>query len=227
VSVIVFFADMPRLEESELISYRASSSSWSQIQKGIERCRDVYERAIANTPPIAEKRYWRRYIYLWIAYAVFEELYGGEVPISLINEEDKDGDSSDTNKNQVVDGISRARGVFKECLNLIPHKTFTFGKIWLEAAYLEVRAKDLTNSRKILGKAIGLLFSVLFCDLFLGLCPKEKLFKGYIELELQLGEIDRCRTIYTKYLEFMPYNCTAWQSFAQLEINVGESQRAR
>uniref|UniRef100_A0A673B4Y0 Crooked neck pre-mRNA splicing factor 1 n=1 Tax=Sphaeramia orbicularis TaxID=375764 RepID=A0A673B4Y0_9TELE len=36
--------------------------------------REVYERAIANIPPIQEKRHWRRYIYLWINYALYEEL---------------------------------------------------------------------------------------------------------------------------------------------------------
>ena len=30
-----------------------------------DRIREVYERAIANVPPAAEKRYWQRYIYLW------------------------------------------------------------------------------------------------------------------------------------------------------------------
>ena len=39
-----------------------------------EEIRDAYERAIANVPPLAEKRSWRRYIYLWINYAIFEEL---------------------------------------------------------------------------------------------------------------------------------------------------------
>jgi hypothetical protein len=39
----------------------------------------VYERAIANVPPAAEKRYWQRYIYLWIKYALFEELEAGEL----------------------------------------------------------------------------------------------------------------------------------------------------
>jgi crooked neck len=39
------------------------------------------------------------------------------------------------------------------------------------------------------------------------MCPKENLFKKYVEMELQLGEVDRCRTIYAKYLETMPYNC--------------------
>lgn len=44
--------------------------------------RDVYERAIANIPPIQEKRHWRRYIYLWINYALYEEL---EVKVELTN----------------------------------------------------------------------------------------------------------------------------------------------
>lgn len=36
--------------------------------------REVYERAIANIPPTKEKRHWKRYIYLWINYALYEEL---------------------------------------------------------------------------------------------------------------------------------------------------------
>lgn len=40
----------------------------------VDRIREVYERAIAQVPPADEKRYWRRYIYLWINYALFEEL---------------------------------------------------------------------------------------------------------------------------------------------------------
>lgn len=39
-----------------------------------ETVREVYERAIANVPPIQEKRHWKRYIYLWINYALYEEL---------------------------------------------------------------------------------------------------------------------------------------------------------
>lgn len=61
----------------------------------------------------------------------------------------------------------------------------------------------------------------------LGMCGKENIFRGYVELELQLGEIDRCRAIYSKYIERMPHNCAAWRNFAQLEANVGELQRSR
>ena len=66
--------------------------------------RAVYERAIACIPLIKEKRYWRRYIYLWINYVLYEEL-------------------------TVKDAV-QTRSVYQACLDIIPHKLFTFGKIW-------------------------------------------------------------------------------------------------
>jgi len=36
--------------------------------------RETYERAVANVPLSKDKHFWRRYIYLWINYAVYEEL---------------------------------------------------------------------------------------------------------------------------------------------------------
>ncbi|KAM3603633.1 uncharacterized protein V6R79_026280 [Siganus canaliculatus] len=150
--------------------------------------REVYERAIANMPPIQEKRHWKRYIYLWINYALYEEL------------EVKDPE--------------RTRQVYQACLDLIPHKKFTFAKIWLLFAQFEIRQKSLQAARKIMGTAIGK-------------CPKNKLLKGYIELELQLREFDRCRKLYEKYLEFSPENCTTWIKFAELETILGDTDRAR
>ncbi len=159
-----------------------------EAEQDADRVRAVYTRAVASVPPVLEKRYWRRYVYLWINYALFEEL----------TERD----------------LSRARAVYKACLDVIPHRVFTFGKMWLLAAQLEVRVKDLAAARRILGQGIGM-------------CGKENIFKGYIELELQLGEVDRCRTLYSKYIEKMPFNCAAWKAFAQLETNCGETARAR
>ncbi|CAM9786869.1 unnamed protein product [Lampetra planeri] len=153
-----------------------------------ESVREVYERAIANVPLLPEKRHWRRYIYLWINFALFEEL------------EMKDPD--------------RTRQVYQGCLELIPHKKFTFSKIWLLFAQFEIRQKNLTAARKVLGMSIGK-------------CPKNKLFKGYIELELQLREFDRCRKLYEKFLEFAPENCTTWMKFAELETILGDVERSR
>ncbi|NWX34993.1 CRNL1 protein, partial [Notiomystis cincta] len=153
-----------------------------------ETVREVYERAIANVPPIQEKRHWKRYIYLWINYALYEEL---EAKAS-----------------------KRTRQVYQACLELLPHKKFTFAKMWLLYAQFEIRQKNLPLARRALGTSIGK-------------CPKNKLFKGYIELELQLREFDRCRKLYEKFLEFSPENCTSWIKFAELETILGDIDRAR
>ena len=153
-----------------------------------EKTRDVYERAISNVPPATEKRYWRRYIFLWINYALFEEL------------ETKDFD--------------KAREVYRECLKLIPHGAFSFSKIWILAAKFEIRQKRLDAARKILGTAIGL-------------APKAKIFEQYCDIEMQLGNVDRCRTLYQKALETEPTDCKAWVRFAELEKDLGETERAR
>ncbi|KAK2811019.1 hypothetical protein Q5P01_000291, partial [Channa striata] len=113
-----------------------------------------------------------------------------------------------------VKDSERTRQVYQACLELIPHKKFTFAKIWLLSAQFEIRQKNLQGARKIMGTAIGK-------------CPKNKLLKGYIELELQLREFDRCRKLYEKYLEFMPENCTTWIKFAELETILGDVDRAR
>ena len=61
----------------------------------------------------------------------------------------------------------------------------------------------------------------------LGKCPKSKIFRGYIELEIQLREFHRCRTLYEKFLLFDPENCAAWMKFAELEGLLGDAERAR
>ena len=153
-----------------------------------ETTREVYEQAIANVPPSQEKKFWRRYIYLWINYAIYEEMV-----------------AKDTN---------RSRAVYKACIELIPHKLFTFAKIWIMFSKFEIRQRDLSAARKMLGIALGK-------------CPKPKLYKSYIELELQLREFDRCRKLYEKFLEYNPKNCDTWMKFAELEGVLGDVERAR
>ncbi|KAG7565251.1 HAT (Half-A-TPR) repeat [Arabidopsis suecica] len=158
-----------------------------------DRIRDLYERAIANVPPAEEKRYWQRYIYLWIDYALFEEI--------------------------VAEDVERTRAVYRECLDLIPHSKFSFAKIWLLAAQFEIRQLNLSGARRILGNAIGK-------------APKHKLFRKYIEIELHLGNIDRCRKLYARYLEWSPETCYCtpellWKAYIDFEISLGELERTR
>ncbi|KAJ1795464.1 NineTeen Complex (NTC) component [Coemansia sp. RSA 2399] len=153
----------------------------------VERTRDVYERAIAECPVVAEKRLWRRYIYIWLFYALFEET--------------------------VAKDTDRARQVYMACIDLVPHKRFTFAKLWLQYAWFEIRCNgNLGAARQALGRALGM-------------CPKDKLFRGYIELELELREFDRVRILYSKYLEFNSTNCATWVEFARLEAALGEDDR--
>ncbi|CAI7640974.1 unnamed protein product [Penicillium crustosum] len=153
-----------------------------------ERVRDIYERAIAQIPPSQEKRHWRRYIYLWIFYAVWEEM------------EAKD--------------MERAGQIYQECLRIIPHKKFTFGKVWLMKAHFEVRQMQLQAARKTLGQAIGM-------------CPKEKIFRGYIDMEHRLYEFERCRTLFGKRIEWNPSNIQSWLEFADLERDLDDAERTR
>ena len=104
--------------------------------------------------------------------------------------------------------MDRTREVYRAALNTIPHKEFTFAKIWIMFAHFEIRQLELTQARKVLGNAIGM-------------CPKTKLFRGYIELELELREFARARTLYDKFLEFNPSNCTTWIKYAELETILG------
>ena len=53
------------------------------------------------------------------------------------------------------------------------------------------------------------------------------LCRSYIELELQLGEIERVRTLYQKYLQWAPANCGAWCKYAEVEHSLGELARVR
>ncbi|KAG8785197.1 NineTeen Complex (NTC) component [Ceratobasidium sp. 428] len=184
--------DYTRLEEE---AYRAAKEDGVDMDSSsageggsVERVRDVYERAVAQIPPGGEKRHWRRYVFLWLNYAVFEEM------------ETKD--------------MARARQIYTTAIKVVPHRQFTFAKLWIMAARFEIRQLDLMAARKLLGAAIGM-------------CPKESLFKGYIQLDLELREFDRVRKLYEKYLEYDPTNTSAWIRFAELETTLGDLARTR
>ncbi|TFK98675.1 pre-mRNA-splicing factor CLF1 [Pterulicium gracile] len=180
--------DYARLEEGAWRDLKEEGATSEELEKASGRVREVYERAVAQVPPGGEKRHWRRYIFLWLDYALFEEI------------ETKDYD--------------RSREVYKTAISLVPHKQFTFAKLWLMFARFEVRRLDLATARKILGAAIGM-------------CPKEATFKGYIQLEFDLREFDNVRKLYEKYLEYDPSNSSAWIKYAELETQLEDFARAR
>lgn len=153
----VIFSKRKFQYEQEIAQNPTNYDAWFDYLRLIETegdyevIRETYERAIANVPPMKNKQFWRRYIYLWINYALFEEL-------------------------EAVD-FERTRQVYKACLDLLHRNAFTFSKIWLLFAQFEIRQKNLTAARKVLGMSLGM-------------CPRDKLFWGYIDIEIQLREFD-------------------------------------
>ncbi|SCU86301.1 LANO_0C07492g1_1 [Lachancea nothofagi CBS 11611] len=109
----------------------------------------------------------------------------------------------------------RTREIFETLIkDVIPNSSFTFAKIWRLYANFELRQSNLTTARKILGYALGT-------------CPKNKIFKDYIQLEIQLKEFDRVRKLYEKFISFNPYAVSNWLAYAELEDNLGDEDRAR
>lgn len=162
----------------------------SEEEFEIEETRDIYERAVANVPKNRViKDCWRRYVYLWIYYATFEEIIA----------KDKE----------------KAFKVYEFCINdLIPHEIFTFSKLWLLAAKLQIRMGNIDRARDILNKSLKR-------------CPKRKLFKEYIELEIQFREYDNCRKLYELFLQRAPNDSFVWFSYADFESSLREVARAR
>ena len=66
--------DFARLEEGAYKQLREEGSTSEEEEESISRVREVYERAVAQVPPGGQKRHWRRYIFLWLYYALFEEM---------------------------------------------------------------------------------------------------------------------------------------------------------
>lgn len=180
--------DYTRLEEESFRSLRDEGAPDSMLEGALNKVRSVYERGIALVPPAPEKRLWRRYIYLWLRWALFEEL-----------------DAQDA---------ERAKSVYVAAMGVVPHRSFTFAKLWVNYAYFEVRRLEIGVARKILGTAIGL-------------APKAKLFRAYIELELSLKEFDRARKLYEKAIEWDASSSGTWVRFAELERNLFDLDRAR
>lgn len=148
--------------------------SWWELSRIVDSSEAIkfrvttLESAIAHTPKDVNKlTQWRRYIFLWINLALLYEF------------ECKD--------------IAKARDTWKRALAIVPHKRFSFAKLWIMFAQFEIRnEKSLVEGRKILGRAIG-----YGCQAK----PKSKIFKFYISTEKELSEYERVRKIYAKWLE--------------------------
>ncbi|KAK6202767.1 cell cycle control protein [Scheffersomyces amazonensis] len=135
-----------------------------------ETLRSKFKKSVSKVPSEKVKSItWKRYIYLWIRYILWEEFNCGD--------------------------IEESRSLWNQCIKIIPHSHFTFGKVWKHYAEFELRNDEqngLSKARKILGRSIGQSSSQK---------SKKSLFKYYINFEKKLGEWDRVRKLYERWLE--------------------------
>jgi len=189
----------------------------------IDKVRDVYEKAIANIPPSKDKKLWKRYIYLWINYGVFEE---------------------DTANNP-----ERAQKVYEGILNLIPHEIFSFSKLWILFAHFHVRQLNIEKARKILGQAIAKCPSKKIFEAYVEIENSvanfdrcRKIYEKWIELfpnesaawisfanfEASLDELDRTRFVFKLATERdLDYPENIWKAFIDFEIEMENFDAAR
>jgi hypothetical protein len=62
------------LEQAALQDIKREGGTDEEVKAAISRVREIYERSVAHVPPGDEKKHWRRYIFLWLNYALFEEI---------------------------------------------------------------------------------------------------------------------------------------------------------
>lgn len=216
--------------EDELRQNPKNYDTWFDLARledsagDVDRVREVYERAITQTPPL-EKKYWRRYIFLFLFYATFEEAIAGD--------------------------IKRAEQVYEQALKHIPHNHFTFAKIWLQKARFYVRQMDITAARKTLGHGLGLcpknklfkeyialekkLYEFQRCRIlyekWLAFDPNNTAaWKDFAELERGLADIPRARAIYdiaTGPDLNLDMPEIIWKDYIDFETEEEEFERAR
>ncbi|KAG5617144.1 hypothetical protein H5410_016968 [Solanum commersonii] len=110
------------------------------------------------------------------------------------------------------------REVYERAIANVPpaeEKRYSQRYIYLWISYALYEEPDMfTGSFEIwqlrLNEALLLLGEAI------GRAPKDKIFKKYIEIKLHLGNIDRCKKLYEKYLEWSLENCYVWSKFAEL-----------
>lgn len=158
----------------------------------IDRVREVFERSVAKIPMVKEKKYFRRYIYLWLFYAQFEE--------------------------SVVKDVARARSIYTAGIELMGSLGIWFGKVVKSAAEFELRQLNLEGYRKIcmnaLVKSDGAKSNIprfwIETELKLGNVSQARTIAAklveitpgsasswvsFIDLELALGEISRATAL--------------------------------
>ena len=158
------------------------------IDSNREAVEQTFQAIFEHPPELPEKRYWKKFIYLNLAYASYLEVD--------------------------CDEPEKAHQVTTTLNNLLMEKKISSKKTWLFGFRQLIRAKQVREARMWLGKALGL-------------APHEKIFKAYIEFEMQLGNFDRCEQIFKKWLQTFPEESEPWEDYLEYNQTLDKRERVK
>ncbi|GKU95828.1 hypothetical protein SLEP1_g9138 [Rubroshorea leprosula] len=200
--------------------------------KEIERARSIYKFALDHIPKRRAENLYKKFV-------VFEKQHGDKDGIddSILrrrrfqceDEVRKNPLNYDLRFDYIWIGRESEmsmRGVLPMCPQLRTSDSgrdiFTCGSIMLCTRRL--MPEMLRGLVLFIGSALR---ARLIMGHAIGKAPKDKVFEKYIEMELNLGNVDRYRKLHEKYVECSPENCNAWAKYVELECSLGETERAR
>lgn len=123
------------LYEERLRINRTNYDTWFDYARlecetgNVAAARSVFRRATENTPPTREKKFWRRFVWLFLYWATWEEARWHDA--------------------------AAAEAVFRAALHLLSAEAFTFGKVWIAYARFLLRTRGVSAARRVFGAAIG------------------------------------------------------------------------
>ncbi|MEW5311125.1 MAG: hypothetical protein WDW38_002865 [Sanguina aurantia] len=189
-------------EDAQTEEFFIKFAEFEEKVKELERARAIYKYALDHIPK-------GQAVALYARFVSFEKQHG-----------DREGIE------EVV--VSKRRFQYEEEVQRAPlnyDNWFDYIKLEESAGDVE-RTREVSRHRQMGERGRGRGRGTISCTVK-RVGAEEKLFKAYIELEGQLGNVDRCRKLYEKYLEWSPANCTAWIKFAEMEKGLGEVGRTR
>lgn len=227
--------DYLRLEQDRLdaitVSVNAAVNNPANLAAQRGKVRELFERAVAAVPLVrTEKKYWKRYIYIWINWIIFEET--------------------------TMKDIQRTRDLYTTLLSdkLIPHAAFSFAKLWIGYAHFEIRQGKLDAARAMLGQGLGrvqnprtkakLFKGYLEFELHLGALDRvrtlyTKLVEfspstseswiAFAQFEARLAETARARTLYEVAVSQTTLDQPerVWKSYIEFETASGAVDHVR
>ena len=190
----IVFEKRRRIYRAKLEQNNRDFESWmslamlEQEANNFENMFSVLTQSHQFQPQSTHKGDWKKYVFMFLVHAGLVE--------------------------EIESNSGRSIAILEECIQLIPHKNFSFSKVWIELAKIYIRRDDIQAARLVLGRAIGNH-------------PSLKVFQFYLEIESKLGNFDRCRKLHERNIELNPNSSDNWIAYFNLEVEIGEYERAR